>query len=893
MNQLKRRIRSCLALAAMALAATALTAGSAIAYESPSHADSEQYSFDWFETESTSIAAGARSDYRNALQMKHVPGDTSGSTTPYGRTKKFELDLPAGLVGDPTAVPTCPREVFLRFFEFEGCPADTRIGTASVNAFGVADGTMSNKPVFNLETSPEEPALFGLKLGTALYAYIEVEVSSDGEITAVIDEAPIGSPVWWSDVTMFGVADPTPGEDGDEVPFMSNPTNCTQPFTTAIRGESYEYKFDSDSFTQPARTECADVPFAPSISVTPSNAVAGEAAGMNVGITVPQSKDPDTKATAHVKDVTMTFPEGMVTSASSATGLGSCAPQQFGYHQETPITCPLNSKIGEVEVQTPILEQPLTGPVYVAKQNDNPFNSLLALYMAPQGSGVTIKLAGKVDLDPGTGRLTTTFMNNPQQPFSQLNVRLKGGPRAPLSLPRACGTYTTTAQLTSWAMPSTPVPASSQYTVSQNCGQQDRFAPGFSAGTANPQAGAFSPFMLRITRPNAAQANVSQFAATLPEGLLAKLAGVPLCSDAQALAATCPETTKVGTTTVGVGAGPTPVFAPEPGKAPTALYLAGPYKGAPYSIVAEVPAQAGPFDLGTVVIRNALRVDPHTAQVTAVSDPLPQLLQGIPISYRDIRVDVNRPNFTINPTDCDVQNSSATIASAGGPSASVADRFQAAGCRQLGFKPKLKLSLKGQTKRGGNPALRAVLRQPGGQANTDRVQVILPKTAFIDNAHINNPCTRAQYAANACPPKSILGWVKAYTPLLDQPLTGNVYFRANGGARELPDLVAALRGPIAIDLVGYIDSVQNKRAGTSRVRTTFATVPDAPVSRFEMNLKGGRFGLIENSAHLCKAKKGLKRLELRIDGQNGRERDSRPVLRSSSCKRTKKATKKR
>jgi hypothetical protein len=679
---------------------------------------------------------------------------------------------------------------------------------------------------------------------------------------------------------MFGTIDNTPGEDGDEHVFMSNPTNCTEPFFTALRAESYEGRFDSAEFAAAPRTGCENLEFKPSMTIAPTTQVAGAPTGLDFTLEVPQTDEPDKLATAHVKDASVTLPEGVVLSSSAADGLDSCSPEQFGYHEETPIACPLNSKIGEVTVNTPLLENPVSGPIYVAKQNDNPFNSLLAIYMAPKGSGVELKLAGKVDLDPNTGRLTTTFLNNPQQPFDKLEVKFKEGPTAPLALPRACGTYTATADLTSWAQPNARVPLASSFTVDQGCGRENGFTPGFKAGTTNPKAGAFSPFTLRVTRSDDAQQNVSRISATLPEGMLAKLAGVPLCSDPDAAAANCPEASKVGDTTVGVGAGPDPVFAPEPGRDPTALYMGGPYNGAPYSLIAEVPAQAGPFDLGVVVLRNALRVNPRTAQVTAVSDPLPQFLQGVPIQYRDIRVDVDRPNFTLNPTSCEATSVNGTIDSIAGQAAQVSDRFKVGECRRLGFKPGLKLTLEGRKQRSDYPALTAVMNARPGDANIDHVSVALPRSEFLAQNHIRTVCTRVQFAADQCPQGSIYGRAEATTPLLDQPLAGPVYLRSSDN--PLPDLVAALKGPIEIELVGRIDSFN------SGIRTSFDVVPDAPVNRFTLRMQGGKKGLLENSRNLCRA---THRATVEMDAQNGRANDFRPVVRHVGCKSSKKSAK--
>jgi hypothetical protein len=370
---------------------------------------------------------------------------------------------------------------------------------------------------------------------------------------------------------------------------------------------------------------------------------------------------------------------------------------------------------------------------------------------------------------------------------------------------------------------------------------------------------------MTLTRQDG-EANPSTLSVRLPQGLLAKLGGVALCPEAQAPTAACPPDSQVGHITAAAGVGSSPLWLPQPGKAPTALYLAGPYKGAPYSIVAKVPAQAGPFDLGVVANRSAIHVDPATAEATIKTDPLPQVLEGVPIAYRTIHVDVDRPEFTLNPTSCKKKEIQATVNAANGATATPSAPFRASDCSDLPYAPKLKLSFKGSTRRTGNPALRAVLTQKPGQANTAAATVTLPSSQFIDQSHINNPCTRVQFNAGACPKGSVLGTAKAVTPLLDEPLTGPVYFRSNGGERELPDIVADLHGPIRITLVGFVDSVQKKGTEISRVRTRFQNVPDAPVSRFEMSLFGGRRGLIENSENLCKAAAGNDKPRARTAG---------------------------
>jgi hypothetical protein len=608
---------------------------------------------------------------------------------------------------------------------------------------------------------------------------------------------------------------------------------------------------------------------------------------MTFNIHLPQNELPAGRSTSALKKTTIELPKGVSLSPGSAEGLGACTDEQAKVHVEGPATCPESSKIGEVEIDTPLLSKPLTGGMYLGTQlsNDPASGQMYRLFLVANGSGVNVKLPGSVVVSPTDGSVTATFDNAPQLPFEDLKVDLNGGPRAPLSMPKACGTYTTTALLTPWSAPTEPVEATSSFKISEGCGNASSFSPGLNAGTTNPVAGESSPFLLEVTGQSGAQ-NIQGISATLPKGLLAKLAGVPVCGDAQANTGSCSAASKVGSTTVGAGEGSSPLYVPQPGKSPTAVYLAGPYKGAPYSLVFDVPAQAGPFDLGNVVVRSALNIDPTTLQVTASSDPLPQVVGGIPIQYRSILVSIDRAGFARNPTNCRPTAVTSTISSAEGKSAHPESPFQASNCAALPFAPTLALQVKGQLKRTGNPALTATLKAPEGQANIAKTAVILPKSMFIDQSHVNNPCTRVQFNANACPAKSVLGTAVAYSPLLDKPLEGPVYFRSNGGERQLPDLVADLNGQIHVVLVGFIDSVKSGKEG-SRVRTRFQSVPDAPVSKFVLRLKGGKVGLIENSKNLCETKSVAT---VQMEGQNGKPNDFEQKI-ATACGKAKKSTK--
>lgn len=818
-----------------------------------------------------------------------------------------ETDLPPGLIGNPNAFTECDSEDFAKPGAGSAhCPLSSQVGVADVGTGGGGVEVAHNLVgVFNLKHGPEVPARFGFNyLGTV--AIIDARVRpGDYGVSAGSASTSQALTVRSADVTLWGVpADPShnayrgglpeplggpaPSLTGvAPVPFMSAPTSCPEaPVSFTARADSWEHRGAFDSRTLTTDTDgtplvfegCERLPFAPSIEISPANRATDSPTGLSLDLKIPQSTDPKGLATSHLRNVKMTLPQGMTVSAASANGLGACSLSQIGLDSISAPNCPSSSKIGTVRLDTPVLDEQLQGDVILAKQNENPFGSLLALYISIKGPGFYVKLPGKVTPDPEMGQLTVSFDDNPQLPFERLRVDLNNGPRAPLTTPDRCGNYTIRTELTPWSGTNSVV-LDTPLAINQACGTGG-FDPKLSAGTLDPSAGSFSPFLLRITR-NDGETNLSRIQATLPEGLLAKLAGVPLCGDAQAATGDCPAGSQVGKVVVGAGAGPNPIYVPEAGKAPTAAYLAGPYMGAPYSLVVKVPAQAGPFDLGTVTVRNGLYIDPTTAQVTAVSDPLPQILQGIPIAYRDVRVEVDRPEFTINPTNCSAQKVTSTLTSATGQTASPSSPFSASGCKELGFGPSLKISLKGKMQRTGNPALTAVLKAPKGDANLAKTTVILPKSEFIDNEHINNPCTRVQFNANACPASSILGTATATSPLIDQPLTGPVYFRSNGGERELPDLVADLNGPIHVTVVGFIDSVKGG------VRTRFLNIPDAPVSKFVLKMKGGSKGLLANSRNLCSF---TPRAKVQMAGQNGKTANSSLKI-GTSCGKGKKHSK--
>ncbi len=637
---------------------------------------------------------------------------------------------------------------------------------------------------------------------------------------------------------------------------------------------------------------------------------ANDPTDLNQGIdnTLPQTPEP--------KDITVKLPAGLSVSPSSADGLGACSDlasnpegDQVHYDDTKPVRCPDASKIGSVVATSPLLAaydpikyneivgpEPIPGDVYLLKPHpgdlpvgggnqDGKFRLLIQLENAERG--INIKLPGTAIADKATGQLTTTFEDNPQLPASHLTVSLKGGPYASLATPVTCGRFDTAAHLVPWGSPGVP---DADKTASFSVGSGPNgsgcplspaarpFAPAMSAGTTSSAAGQSSPFVLRLNR-NDGEQEFSSFDLITPPGISAKLAGVPYCPEIAIAAAasrsgaaeqaspSCPAASQIGTLTAGSGPGPNPYQVS--GKA----FLAGPYKGAPLSFVFIAPATAGPFDLGNIVVRAAIFVDPVTAQMTVRSDPLPKILDGIPLRLRSLVARLDRPGFTRNPTSCEPMAVNAALAGSSGAGASPSNAFQVGGCKKLGFKPRLALRLLGPTRRSAHPKLRATLTPRPGDANIARATVTLPRTEFLENAHIRAICTRARYAAGICPPNSIYGYAKAWSPLLDRPLEGPVYLRASD--RTLPDLAASLDGQFHIDAVGHIDSVRG------RIRTTLEALPDVPIDKFVLTMAGGGKGLLVNNTELCKARPRARAL---FEGHNGKVRSRHPLVRADCGK---------
>jgi hypothetical protein len=859
--------------------------------------------------------------YTVGFTMNQFPGEIAeGGNFPEGTLRDLVVDLPRGLVGNPLAVPRCSGA------DFEGliphCPANTQIGVVH---FKVATLNEGFGPIYNLTPPDGVPASVGFSIASN-NSFQEASVRSGGDYGVSVSDITVPTKVHIQFITetIWGVPsdsshDPerfcvvngkeTEGcsSDSAPIPFLSLPTSCTGPLSTTLSVDSLEEPgiFQSQTLqslgeggTPAGLSGCARPPFTPSLTVRPETSVADSPTGLHVDLHVPQSQDPNGLATANLKDTIVTLPAGMTVNPSAAAGLGACSPVQVELHGPNPAACPNSSKVGTVQVHTPLVDHPLAGAVYLARQGENPFGSLIALYIAvddPQ-TGVVVKLAGKVEPDPVTGQLEATFDENPELPFEDFTLDFTGGPRATLTTPQTCGTYTTTSDLTPWSTPESPdVFPTDAFQIDTAAGggpcvgseAQEPNSPSFQAGTATPLAASYSPFVLHLARENGSQ-HISALNVTMPPGLTGKLAGIARCSDAQLAAATarsnpgegaselsspsCPQASEVGTVTVGAGSG-SPIFVG--GHA----YLAGPYKGAPFSLAIITPAVAGPFDLGVVVVRSGLYINPDTAQVTVKSDPIPTILQGIPVDVRLIDVNINRPEFTLNPTSCEPMSIGVQAISTLGQSAPLSSRFQAAGCQGLPFKPSFTASTQGKTSKANGASLTVKVAQKTGEANIHKVALTLPLALPARLTTLQKACTEAQFALNpaGCPPASFIGAATARTPLLDAPLTGPAILVSHGGA-AFPDVEFLLQGEgVQITLDGKTDI----KKGITHSR--FETVPDAPIASFDTVLPQGPHSALAANANLCTSKLAMP---TQLAGQNGALVNQTTKIAVTGCPRT-------
>jgi hypothetical protein len=857
-----------------------------------------------------------------------------------GDLRTLRISLPPGFLVNPTAVTECldvnfhtprtsPHEASA---SGESCSSASQVGTIEV----AVGGTTRWFGLFNLTPSFGSPVAIGASpFGTPLVFTGRVREGDVGfdlsldNLPQSFDLRAMTMTIWgtpweggdpkqggtpghnpqrgnclneqtggsWGECLVFDFA---PAPDSLIKSYLTLPTiPCGQPLSYAAVATSWQGGNDSAGAITPALSACNK-----SLATLKAQLMTDAAAsrtGLALNLAVNDGGgilNPGGIARPPIKTAIASLPEGLTINPSLGAGLGVCEEADFAREtaaSEPGAGCPNDSKIGEVTVEGPLgLPEPLQGSIYLATPHANPFGTLLAVHMLARSArrGLIVKSQGKIEPDPQTGRLVATFENLPRLLYTHFTLTLREGQRSTLVSPPACGAYQAGIDIASWAEPSLFKHDSSTFAINRGegggpcpSGGVPPFAPGLLAGSINPAAGAYTPFYMRMTRADGEQ-EITSYSATFPPGLLAKLAGVTECPEAALAAAagrsgteeqanpSCPVSSSIGRTMAGFGVGGVLAWAPG------GLYLAGPYHGAPLSVVAIDAAVIGPFDLGTVVVRQAIRIDRRSAQVSidaSGSDPIPHILAGIPLHLSDIRVYVDRPGFTVNPTSCDPMRVTSNLGGAGADPFDPADdslaasiqRYQVINCRVLGFKPALSLRLRGSRKHGGYPALRAAYKPRAKDANLSAVSVTLPPSIFLAQEHIDTVCSRVQFNAGGCPKGSVYGRARAVTPLLEEPLQGPVYLRSSRTA--VPDLVADLRGRgIEIEVPGRIDT---SRGG---LRANFESLPDAPVTRFTMTLFGGRRGLLANAENPCR---GTHRANARFIAQSNETAIGHPRLK--------------
>jgi hypothetical protein len=861
----------------------------------------------------------------NTIEGEHE--DHEGSVVAGGRNPGAQghlrdviADLPPGFVGDPNVVEKCTQVEL----NSETCPPSTQIGIARLRIqVRYTEPTDIWDPLYNVVPEAGHPAEFAilipnLKITVPLYVSILPEDGYKVRVTTA--QIPESAPPTDVTVTFFG----TPATDANAfneyrnnvkgatpVSFLDNPVDCsTAPQNMTLSADSWEEPGAWQANGQPDLNDprwknrttayfpslegCELLQFNPTLTVTPDTTRADEPAGTTVDVNIPQAAQQfPALITPEFKNTTVTLPSGLSLDPSAGDGLEGCSDAQLDLSSSVAAACPDGSQIGTAKVTTPLLTEPLEGQVFLGTPHCDPCTNadasdgnMYRIFLQFDGSGVRVKQEGHIYANTSTGQLTTVFKETPELPVSQVQLHFNGGLRAGLATPQTCGTFTSTGDITPWSTPITQdaTPAS-QFNVDWNgngeaCPQTPPFGPSFSAGTSNPNAGQFSPFTLTFGREDREQ-DLSGIQVRMPPGLSGILTGVPLCAEPQASLGTCAQASRIGTMTVAAGPGAHPYY--QRGS----IYLTGPYKGAPFGLSIVVPTQAGPFNLGNVVVRSQINVDPVTTALTVTSDPFPQILDGIPLRLRTANVTIERPNFIFNPTDCAQQHVAATIVSAQGAQSNVSAPFAVSGCAGLHFSPQVKITTSGKTSKAKGASLDYKIVFPAGaQSNISYAKVELPKQLPSRLTTLQKACTAATFEENPakCPVASVIGIAKAITPLLPVPLTGPVYFVSHGG-EAFPSLEMVLEGyGVRVDLVGA--TFISKKGITS---TTFKTVPDAPVSSFEIYLPEGKYSALAANGNLCKSK---LQMPSQFIAQDGAQLKQNTKLTVSGCPKAKASKKK-
>jgi hypothetical protein len=848
-------------------AAAALGATLAVVALLPMAAQAQPASFgvSSFAVSTSTQQAGAHADLHSDFML-----DADARGGPKDELRNALIRLPPGIIGNVTAIPECsPAE-----FELNGCQPPSQVGVLTIiYKIGLEPSEQATEPVYNLTPTPGSSATFGASMLTAKFL-MQTSLSKDGTYALEVAIRDLSSeiPVLGTSLTLWGVPAASthdlersrtqlggpqpsygpPNESGEReivgieptpagvapVPLLTNSSDCEGPqLTSTLLVESWEGQSADSAATMPTPSGCQLLHIAPSISVVPETTERDTPSAYNIGIAYPLDEEAFGLATPSLRSATVTLPLGTSLSPSMASGLVGCTGAQFQAEE-----CPSASKLGTATIDTPLLSRPMTGTVYVSTPTPE---AMYRMMIVAAGENITVHLIGVMHPNPETGQLTVSFTETPQVPIAALDLHLFGGERAPLANPATCGEAGTAAHFVSYG--GQEASAVSDFHVDADgaggaCPTPEPFTPGFLAGTLSAAAGGSSSFAVTITRQDGQQ-TLGALTADLPPGLTGMLANVPTCGEPAASQGACPQASAIGSVVVGAGAGASPL------QLAGTVYLTGPYKGAPYGLAIVVPAIAGPFDLGTIVVRAQIKVAPTDLHLAIVTDPLPQILSGIPLRLRTMHLDLNRPGFIVNPTNCSPMSVGATIQSQQGTSISTSSPFQVSGCGSLPFEPKLEAAVPARASSRGNGAGLdvKVTAAAGGHANLESVSLSLPKPLKARLAAIQQSCVGATFAKNpaACPPHSVVGNAVVDTPVLSVPLAGPVYLVFYRGVKY-PRLEMLLQGSgVEVRLTASL----NVSGGISH--TTLIELPDVPMNTFEMRLPAGRSSVLGATEGLC------------------------------------------
>lgn len=790
-----------------------------------------------------------------------------------GNVKDIVVDLPPGLTGDPNGVPTCPRKVFDGGLAGEECPSETQVGEARLRIPVFEQIVL---PIYNVEALPDQAAALGAGIEAVRLPIAMTLRSRDYGTTLTLASVFQPLPVTGAEIELWGVpADHQSKPAAPRLPFLTLPNRCGEPLELTLRVNSWQapdVEQTAHVDTGPNLTGCESQAFEPSIAFAMESPAADAPSGGRIEIATPDAGGPDDLASAQIRDAVIALPPGVTLSPAGIAGIEACPDAAFGLGAPAPAACPAASRVGSVEMASPVLAAPIAGMLYLGEERPG---ERFRLFVDASGPGVEVKFSGRLEVDSATGRLTVSLTEMPQIPVERLTLSFADGPRAPLVTPLDCGSLTAAARFDSHGGATREVSSPAQDRSDPGCHAATRFEPGFVAGGSETRAGGKTALAIAVSREDGEQA-LDRFLARLPRGVSPALGAVERCGSGAA-SGDCPPASRIGGAVAEVGSGPEPVTLRGD------VFLTGPYRRAPIGLVLTFRALLGSFDIGRLAVRGALKIDPRSGRATLETASLPQILEGVPIRFRTVGIDIDRPGFIHNPTSCAAQSFEATIVSADGSGSDATSPFQVRRCGSLRFRPVVSMALRGarQLQRRGKPQLRIALRAPRGSTNLRNARIPLPGGLALDPTAVEEICARPAAMAGECPPGARVGAAVASTALLRGRMRGSI-FAAQPAGNGLPDLWIDLRED-GLHLLVHARTLVRK----GRLVTRLAGMPDVPVSALRMRFRGGSDGLFRLRRGLCGRSAG-KSMTSRVafQGHDGAFRIARARLRHSRCATT-------